>query len=306
MKKNKFDPKTHIRHHTRAPVPRIIQGRNTSFILKIGRSNSSPFRDVFHWLMNRDWWQLISLIFSGFIISNSIFALIYYSLPNGVSNTHGRFIDYFFFSVQTMATIGYGVMAPQTTGANLVSAFEAFVGLIGFAVGSGVIFGRLAKPTAKILFSQVGAISKRNGVDVLTFRLANERDNQILEGSVSMSYLSTKNTKEGETLRRFEEMKLERHRTPIFTLTWTLVHPIDSESPLNGKTADHLIDEQAEILVTFRGVDETFSQEIFARSSYIADEIHWGHRFVDILGVDESGMRTIDYNKFHETQPWAL
>ena len=216
------------------------------------------------------------------------------------------FIDYFFFSVQTMATIGYGVMAPKTMAANLVASLEAFVGLIGFAVGSGVIFGRLAKPTAKIMFSQVAAITKRDGRDVMMLRLANERDNQILEGTVTMTYLSTKTTKEGEVMRRFEEMKLERNHTPIFSLTWTIIHPVDQLSPLFGKTPDDLIEDQAEILITFRGVDETFSQEIFARNSYIAEEIRWSHRFVDILGINDQGRRTIDYNKFHDTQPWGV
>lgn len=296
---------THIKHHSRPPVPRMLQRQRTINIEKIGRAETSAFRDIFHWLMNREWWQLIALIFAAFLFSNMTFAAIYYFLPDSVSNTAGRYIDYFFFSVQTMATIGYGVMAPKTTAANVVSSFEAFVGLIGFAVGSGVIFGRLAKPTSKIMFSQVAAITKRDGQDVMMLRLANERDNQILEGSVTMTYLSTKQTKEGEVMRRFEEMKLERHHTPIFALTWTLVHPIDKQSPLFGKTPHDLVEDQAEILITFRGIDETFSQEIFARNSYVAEEINWGHRFVDILGVNEQGRRTINYNKFHDTQPWG-
>jgi inward rectifier potassium channel len=207
-------------------------------------------------------------------LANLIFATIYYCLPDAVANTHGQFVDYFFFSVQTMATIGYGVMVPKSFAANMFVALEAFFGLLGFAVASGVMFGRLARPTAKIMFSRIGVVSSRDGRRVFTARLANERDNQILEGSVTMSYIANTITKEGETLRRFFDMKLERSHTPIFTLTWTLVHPIDADSPLYNKTPDDLVNEQAEILITFRGVDEIFSQEIFARNSYIAEEIH--------------------------------
>jgi inward rectifier potassium channel len=285
-------------------VLRMVQRQRNIQIEKIGRRARVPFSDLFHWLMNREWWQLFCLIFGAFVFLNLIFATVYFLMPDAVSNASGSFIDNFFFSVQTMATIGYGVMAPKSMLANAIASLEAFFGLLGFALSSGVMFGRLARPTAKIMFSKIGVISKRDGRKVFTVRLANERDNQILEGSVTMSYLATRVTKEGEVLRRFQEMKLERHHSPVFSLTWTVVHPIDADSPIYEKTLDDLINEQAEILISFRGIDETFSQEIFARNSYVAEEIRWQARFVDILGVNAEGQRTINYDKFHETQPW--
>jgi inward rectifier potassium channel len=275
-------------------------------IQRLGRGRRHPFADIFHWLMNRHWWQLIGLLFFIFVITNLIYAFAYYVLPDAIANAHqSSFLDYFFFSVQTMATIGYGLMVPHTLAANIVASSEAFTGLLGFAMGSGLILARFARPTAKIMFSQLAVISKRNSEDVFMVRLANERDNQILEGAVSLTYLSTVVTHEGERLRRFLDMRLERERTPIFSLTWTIVHPIDSYSPLFNKTADDLRAEEAEILVTFRGVDETFSQEIYARDSYVADEIRWRERFVDIVGTNDQGQRTINFARFHETQPWA-
>jgi inward rectifier potassium channel len=261
--------------------------------------------DFFHNILRASWLKIFVLVFVYLMATNSFFSSLYLLGGNAIDNAKpGSFLDAFFFSVQTMATIGYGFMRPIGVFANIVATFEAFFGLITFALVSGLLFAKLARPTAKVLFSSVAVISRRDGRPCLMFRLANARGNQILGGSVQVTLLRSERTLEGEMIRSFRDLELMRSNTPVFALSWSVVHFMDDPaSPLFGSTLESLRDQESEIVITFVGVDETFSQEVHARHSYIADELRWNSRFVDVLSRDPSGMTLVDYGRFHSTQP---
>ncbi|NER52105.1 MAG: ATP-sensitive inward rectifier potassium channel 10, partial [Symploca sp. SIO1A3] len=214
----------------------------------------------------------------------------------------GSFADAFFFSVQTMASIGYGVMHPRTDYANFIVTIEALVGLMALAMSTGLMFARFSLPTAKVIFSNVAVITPYNGVPTLIFRTANKRRNRILEAQVGVSLLRDEITKEGDFMRRFYDLKLVRNQTPIFALTWTVMHTIDESSPLYGATPESLVDNNSEIVMILTGLDETVSQTIHARHSYIESEIFWNHRFVDIFSRTRNGRPLIDYTRFHDVE----
>lgn len=281
------------------PIIRLVSPDGQMNVVRIGlRSRVS--QDGFHVLLRKNWMGLAFVVVTFILVSNLVFASIYYVLGDVIDNAHS-FSDLFFFSIQTMATVGYGYMRPLTSGANFLSSIEAFYGLLTFAVIAGLIFTKFAKPTAKILFSRTAIIANRNGTKALMFRMANERNNQIIEANLRVSMMRTEKTDEGENIRVFYDMKLVRSFAPIFALSFTAVHLIDEESPLFNETPDGLVDQDIEIICTFNGVDEVFSQTVYARHSYILNEIHWEHKFVDIIAITPDGYRSVDYTKFHQT-----
>lgn len=285
------------RHQTR------LVGQNGQFNLNIVRLGSSPlgFSDLYHQLLTLSWCGFFCRIALLYVISNALFALVYLAGGDCIANAQsGNFKDAFFFSVQTMATIGYGAMYPRTSYANIVVAVEALFGLLGVAMITGLAFARFSRPTARVLFSSVAVIAPQNGVPTLMYRTANQRYNQILEAQQRLTLLRDEFTAEGQFMRRFYDLNLVRSRTPIFALTWTVMHVIDESSPLYGLTAEDLVNHQIEILVTMTGIDETVSQTIHARHSYVAGEILWNMRFVDILSKSPDGGRAVDYNRFHD------
>lgn len=281
-------------------------GDNLMQVVRIGLTHS-PWRDPYHLLLTLPWSVFLAILILGYIASNALFAVAYVWGGDGIANAdRGSYVDAFFFSVQTMASIGYGAMYPQTFFANVLVTIESLLGLLGLAVGTGLMFARFARPTARVLFSKVAVIAPQDGVPTLMFRAANQRRNQVLEAQVRMTLVRNVVSEEGEFMRRFYDMNLVRSQTPIFVLTWTAMHPIDQNSPLYGMTAEDLADAEAEIVVTFTGLDETFGQTIHARYSYIFSEIVWNMRFADVLTRLADGRRAVDYRSFHEVVPLPL
>jgi inward rectifier potassium channel len=259
-------------------------------------------RDVYHQMLTMPWSWFFGVQAIAYLIFNAVFAVLYLAVPGSVANARpDSFADAFFFSVQTMATIGYGVMAPQTLYANILVTAEALMGMASFAVAAGLIFARFSRPTARILFSRVAVVTPFNGVPTLMFRCANERRNQIFEAQVHVDFARQETSAEGLELRRSFELALARNRNPQFSLSWTVMHPIDERSPLHGIDPDLLAGQEAAIVVTLTGIDETLSQTVFARTSYRADEILWGRKFADILSETETGETLVDYRHFHDT-----
>jgi inward rectifier potassium channel len=192
-------------------------------------------------------------------------------------------------------------MSPATFYANLLMTVEIAVGLMFIALTTGLVFARFSRPTARVLFSRVAVIGPHNGVPTLSFRLANQRRNQILQAEVGAALVRDEETTEGVAMRRFYDLKLARGRSPIFAMTFTAMHVIDADSPLFGETPASLAAQNAELVVTGTGIDETMGQSVHARTSYLPHEILWDHRFVDVFGWTESGRRAIDYGRFHDT-----
>src|SRR5579864_1779230 len=260
------------------------------------------FTDLYHRTLTLSWPGFFALGASVYVLANIFFAGLYLLQPGSVVHAHpGSFPDAFFFSVQTMATIGYGVMAPATIYANLLMTVETAVGLMFVALTTGLVFARFSRPTARVLFSDVAVIGPYNGVPTLSIRIANQRKNQLLAAEVTMTLVRDEVSDEGELTRRFYDLALVRDRSPVFALTFRVMHPIDANSPLYGMNYETLAEQHAEIVVIAGGVDETLVQPVNARTSYLPHEILWSHRFVDIFGWTEDGRRAIDYRRFHDT-----
>jgi inward rectifier potassium channel len=286
-----------------APSPRLIARGRHDEVLTIGLPRPW-FRDLYHFALRISWSRFLGIGIALFAAANALFALVYLIPGDAISNARpGSFADAFFFSIQTMATIGYGVMAPATFYANLIVTLETGFGLIFLAVATGLVFARFSRPTARVLFSRVAVIAPHNGVPTLSFRAANLRHNQILQAEVGVVLLRDEETREGETIRRFYDLKLARHRSPVFAMTFTVMHAIDDDSPLHRATAATLQAQNAELIVTATGIDETMAQPVHVRTSYLPDEILWDHRFADLFGWTEDGRRVIDYRRFHDTVP---
>ncbi|HEV8321162.1 MAG TPA: ion channel [Myxococcota bacterium] len=263
-----------------------------------------PLSDLYHSLLNATWGRLALLVAALYLGLNGLFGLAYWADRGGVENMRpGSYGDAFFFSVQTMATIGYGKMAPVSLFAHVVVTFEALLGLLTVAISTGLVFAKFSRPTARVLFSHVAVVAPRDGVPALMFRLANERGNQVVEANVRVTLARNERTSEGERVRRFHDLPLLRHSNPIFALTWTVISPITDRSPLHGMTPASLAEAQAEVIASLIGIDETSSQTVHARWSYVAREILWDMRFVDILSERPDGKRQVDYRVFHDVEP---
>ncbi|HZO82392.1 MAG TPA: ion channel [Candidatus Binataceae bacterium] len=265
-------------------------------------SSSALLGDLYHRLLTCSWPALLLLIVALFALTNGAFALGYL-LDGGVAHMRpGSFADAFFFSVQTMATIGYGTMAPVSTFANAVVCLEALGGLLGLAIVTGLVFARFSRPTARVRFSRNLVVSRSDGTPSLMFRMANERANRIVEAQVHVVLARQEMTAEGGSMRRFHDLALARGRNALFSLSWTVIHPITEQSPLFGETVESLAAARAQIVASLTGLDESFLQTVHARYIWDAEEIVWNARFVDILNQTSEGV-TIDYSRFDDVVP---
>ncbi|BCL34626.1 inward rectifier potassium channel protein [Nostoc sp. MS1] len=264
----------------------------------------SYWRDPYHLLLTIPWSGFLLIICLSYITINIIFALAYWLGGDCIANARpGSFLDLFFFSVQTLASIGYGAMYPKTLYSNIVVTIEAMIGLVGIALMTGLAFARFSRPSARVIFSRVAVITPYNGVPTLMFRTANQRRNLILEAQMRVYLMRDEITTEGEFIRRFHDLKLLRTQTPSFTLSWLALHPIDETSPLYGMSAESLIQTNTNIIISVSGIDEAVAQVVHARHQYTAHNILWNNRFVDIFHHTSDGHRYIDYKYFHDVEP---
>jgi inward rectifier potassium channel len=208
--------------------------------------------------------------------------------------------------VHTIATIGYGSITPNNLAANIVVAFEALAGLIGFSFVTGIVFARFARPLASIMFSERAIIAPYNGITAFMFRIVNQKSNELVELNAKLMLARRKkHSPNGE--REFILLKLERERVALFPLSWTIVHPIDQDSPLHGMSPDEVRDCETEFLILLTGFDETFSQNVHTRSSYRGDEVVWGAKFTSMFNpAMEDGTLSVDVRKLHEIEPATL
>ena len=261
------------------------------------------FEDVYHNILAMPWWRFFAYAAVGWVGINVVFAVLYAASPGCVANAAPGLEDAFYFSVQTLATIGYGAMSPATRYGHTVVTVEALVGTLGVALVTGVTFAKFARPTARVLFGAKTVIQVRDGVPHMVFRLANWRGNMVVEGTLRAFVLRRHTTREGEVTRVPVELPLVRDRTALFALTWVPMHRIDGRSPFWGPDAmATLRAEGAEIYLSFSGIDETLGQQIHARHVYKLDDVVYNARFVDVLTIDSEGLRTVDYAGFHDVE----
>ncbi len=262
------------------------------------------WNDLNHRAMTAPWplfFLAAAVIFFGF---NLIFAGLYALGDRPIANTpDGGLIWLIYFSIETLATVGYGDMHPQSHWGHAVATVEIFTGLSFLAVYTGLIFARFSRPTARFLFAKNAVISPEKGKSMLMIRLANERQNTISGATARLWLLRTENDSFGKEARRFIELKLVRTENPVFALSWTLYHAIDQESPLHDLTHESFSDVDGSIILTVTGVDDSSGMNLHARHTYSASQIKWQHRFADILERTADGQVLIDYSKLHDVQP---
>ncbi len=241
--------------------------------------------DMYHWLITTSWTNLLIVILISYAITNTIFASIYYSMGfhhfGGIVGYDGpgRFLDLFFFSAQTLTTVGYGHVYPNATNVSTIAALESMVGLLGFAMATGVLYGRFSRPKAVLLYSENALISPYEDRTGLMFRVANTKQNELIEveASVVLSYNDPQTNK-----REFEALPLEISKINFLPLSWTIVHPIDEKSPVYKVNKEELIKRDAELIILIKAINDTYSQTVYSRMSYKADEFEENARFVPI------------------------
>lgn len=263
----------------------------------------SYLRDPYHLMLTIPWVSFLSIVVLFYIIVNSLFALAYLAGGDCIQNAAtDSFLDAFFFSVQTLATIGYGSMYPKTLYANTVVMVEAMSSLVGIALLTGLAFARFSRPTARVLFSRVAVVTMHDGCPTLIFRTANQRRNQILEAQMRVYLMRDEVTQEGKFIRRIYDLELLRSHSPSFMLTWSIMHKLNKSSPLYNFTPESLMQTRSTIVVSLSGLDETVSQVLHARHNYSPRDIICNSRFVDIIHHTKEGHRYINYKYFHDVE----
>jgi inward rectifier potassium channel len=283
------------------PSPRAAAIRPEN-VRRIG-ARASAFADLYHYLLTTSWPKFLSLVSGAYLCANVVFAALYSADPRALEGGTGRtFIDAFFFSVQTMATIGYGKLTPRTHFANSLVTVEALVGMLAMAMATGLMFAKFSRPTARVRFSSKCLVQRRDGVPTLVFRMVNERLNQIVEAQVHVVLLTDERTLEGERIRRLRDLTLVRDTTPAFALSWMVFHPITEQSPLYEMTREALIAKNAAVLVSFVGLDDTLNATVHVRQFYSFEDIAFGMRFLDMLKPD-ADQRVLDLSRIDLIEP---
>jgi inward rectifier potassium channel len=261
------------------------------------------WQDLYHRALMVRWPVFFVSLAVLFVLLNTTFAALYMLGNAPIANQFpAGFGGAFFFSVETLATVGYGDMHPQTVYAHWIATLEIFVGMSGIALATGLIFARFSRPHAKIMFARYAVIRPIDGRMTLMVRSANARQNVIAEARARLRIMRLETSVEGYTLRKLYDLALVRDQHPVFKLGWIVMHVIDESSPLFGETAETLKGRDASLLLTLEGVDESTSQTMQARHMWRCDEIFWQHRFVDIMSECD-GVSHIDYAHFDEIVP---
>ncbi|KVN15713.1 MULTISPECIES: ion channel [unclassified Burkholderia] len=264
---------------------------------------ASVWRDLYYWALKVSWPVFFASLAALFVVNNTLFALLYQLGAAPIANqSPPGFAGAFFFSVETLATVGYGDMHPQTVYAHVVATLEIFVGMSGIALSTGLVFARFARPRAKIMFARHAIVRPLNGRMTLMVRAANARQNVIAEARAKMRLMRRERSSDGYSLMKIHDLKLVRSEHPIFLLGWNMMHVIDESSPLFGETPESLAERSAMLLVTIEGSDETTAQVMQARHAWEHGDIRWHHRYVDLMS-DVDGMTHIDYTRFNDVEP---
>lgn len=265
------------------------------------------WQDLYHLFMTASWPALFGRFAALFVLFNLAFAALYRLQPGGIANLNPPgYWGYFFFSVETLATVGYGDMHPQSLFAHILAAFEIFIGMMSVGLIAGIMFARFSRPFARFLFADHVVIRPVDGLQTLMLRAANARQNVIMEAHAELRLIRDERTVEGLPMRRLYDLPLRRSQHPIFAFGWTLLHVIDESSPLHGESEHSLMLSRANLLLSVSGTDESTGQTLMARKHYSSGAIRWNHTFADILTVGPDGTDRFDYTKFHQVEPVIL
>ena len=257
--------------------------------------------DLYHRAMTVHWPVFFGSAAVLFVTLNAVFGFLYWLGHEPIANAEGNGpLAYFYFSIETLATVGYGDMHPQTDYGHLIATVEIFTGMSFLAVMTGLIFARFSRPRARFVFASTAVISRHEGRQALMIRTANARHNTISRATARLWLIRAERSKEGDQLRRFYELKLDRSEHPMFVLSWMLFHIIDKESPLHEATASDLEEGDALLVLNVGGLDDSSAQQLYARHVYSWRDIRWQHRYKDITSVSPQGRFLLDYTKFND------
>ncbi len=287
------------------------RGVNKDGTFNLRRVGSPRFRpyELYHQLITMPLPRFALVLLGGYFAANVLFAGLYMAagmenfIRSGGSGLMARMLDAFFFSAQTLTTVGYGHISPNSALVSAIAAAESMTGLLGFALACGLLYGRFSRPHARILFSHQGVIAPYRGIQAFMFRIVNERSNQLIEVEARVS-LSMRDLESGT--RVFTALTLERDQINLFPSNWTIVHPVDADSPLAGMTESELREADAEFIVLIKAFDDTFAQTVYARSSYKANEIVWGARFAAMVNLPAGTMAVLNLTLLNDLEAAPL
>jgi inward rectifier potassium channel len=283
-------------------VPALAVGR---YRLEIKNLDQRWYTDVYHYMLGITWRRLLGIFFLVYVGTNALFGFLFWVGGNDISNARpGSYADAFWFSVQTYATIGYGGMAPATTYAHVLVTLEAFVGMMALALGTGIVFAKFSRPTARIAFSDKIVVHVRNGRPVLEFRLANQRRGSLSDATMKFSVLRDEVSAEGQPMRRSHPLELERPQMPVLTLAWNCIHVLDEKSPLQGLCPGDPMELVMGFIAILTAHDDTMGETVHARRFYGTEEVQHNVRFVDMIdATSEPGVISIDHARLNDVGP---
>jgi len=260
--------------------------------------------DLYHHSMTVNWPTFFGSAAAIFVVLNAVFAFLYWLGNEPIANVAGNEpLGLFYFSVETLATVGYGDMHPQTAYGHFIATIEIFTGMSFLAVMTGLIFSRFSRPRARFIFAQHPVVTIHQGQTTLMIRVANERNNTISQALARLWLIRMETTAEGRQFRRYYELPLNRNEHPMFMLSWSIFHIIDETSPLYGMSPDELAAADAALTLNISGVDDNSAQYLYARKLYNTQDIRWNYCYRDIVSFSSEGMLVIDYTVFHEIMP---
>lgn len=266
------------------------------------------WKDAYKYLLDKSWINFFGVLFLFYIILNLFFTLLYWicGLENitGIDPSKGsEFMQAYYFSVQTFTTVGYGQMSPTGMGTQIVSSIEAFVGFLSFSLATGLLYGRFSKPKSKVLFSKNAIITPyKTGVDSLQIKMVNARDNVLLDLHAKIILVIDQSSETGGIKKQYFQLPLEIDKLSLLPLSWTIVHPMESESPIYGLSKDQLMNLNPEIIVLIQGFDEVFSQHVNTKKSYVVSEWMWGKKFKKIFTSSQDGNIVLDLSKIDDLE----
>ncbi len=287
-----------------AAKQRSLNKDGTPNIKRNGVAHFNPI-NIYHDLIRMSWTKFILVVLLGYFIMNNIFAATYYFI--GIEHLTGMkhatalrdYWECFFFSTQALTTVGFGRIAPIGFATNVVTSVESMVGLLSFAMATGLLYGKFSRPTAKLFISQHALIAPYKDITGFMFRVANARNNQLIEAEATL-IVAFDVDENGKTIRKFQNLELELKKISLLALSWTIVHPIDDASPLKNLTNDDFEKSDIEFLFILKAVDDTYAQTVYSRSSYKANEIVWNAKFKPIIGTARDGRPSLDLHRIDD------
>jgi low temperature requirement protein LtrA len=288
------------------PAPRAERRRRPPDLaeaVRLGTPNALR-RDLYSYFMEGSWYRLLTAAAALYALINFVFASLYVMRPGSIDGARPEsFLDAFFFSVQTVATIGYGAMTPVTTYGHTLVVLQAFTALLVTAVLTGLVFAKAARPTASVLWSDVLTVGHFDGQPALMLRLGNARGHEIVEATIRLAAVCDRLTAEGTPMRRLYDLDLVRSHSPLFALSWTVVHVLDERSPFHGIDETNAAERFQLLIASMSGHDGTYAQTVHSRRTWTAEDLRFGQRFVDVITTLPDGRLRIDYGRFHEVEP---